>query len=147
MDCVFKELSSEDSEGLFPLLARSMSEPWTQLQLAEALALTSARGKWAFSDTDDSIGFVLGRRIADLLEIDLVGVDPGHRRKGIAAELLRVLLVEEGATGMIEARLELDATNAPARALYEQLGFVVVGERARYYPDGGDALLLSRRTP
>jgi ribosomal-protein-alanine N-acetyltransferase len=41
-------------------------------------------------------------------------------------------------------QLELAATNAPALALYQGLGFVVVGRRSRYYPDGEDALLLSR---
>jgi ribosomal-protein-alanine N-acetyltransferase len=46
--------------------------------------------------------------------------------------------------GLAEARLELAASNDPARGLYERLGFMVVGRRKRYYPDGDDALLLSR---
>ncbi len=124
-----------------------MADPWTRSQLEGALAGAGARAIWARSVASGPIGFVVARRIADLLEIDLVGVDPGHRRAGTAARLLRDLLLAEEGAGMAEARLELAASNAPARALYEQLGFVVVGRRARYYPDGGDALLLSRRAP
>lgn len=124
-----------------------MADPWTRSQLEGALAAATARAIWARLDGVGPVGFVVARRIADLLEIDLVGVDPGHRRAGIAACLLRDLLAAEEEAGMIEARLELAASNAPARALYEQLGFMVVGRRARYYPDGGDALLLSRRAP
>jgi ribosomal-protein-alanine N-acetyltransferase len=86
---------------------------------------------------------VLARRVGDLLEIDLVGVRRSMRRRGIAGGLLRALLAEEGQTDLAETRLEFAASNAAARALYEGLGFVVVGRRTRYYPDGDDALMLS----
>jgi ribosomal-protein-alanine N-acetyltransferase len=92
------------------------------------------------------LGFVLARRIADLLEIDLVGVRAEHRRRGIARSLLDELIEDETQAGLAEARLELAASNDPALALYESLGFMVVGRRTRYYPDGDDALLLSRIT-
>ena len=95
-------------------------------------------------DVDSAvIGFVLSRRILDLLEIDLVGVDPMSRRGGVAARLLARLIEAERVAGLVEARLELSASNSAASALYAGLGFVVVGRRPRYYPDGSDALLLT----
>ena len=40
--------------------------------------------------------------------------------------------------------LEVRASNAPARALYERLGFAVAGVRRRYYHDNGeDAVLMT----
>jgi ribosomal protein S18 acetylase RimI-like enzyme len=39
---------------------------------------------------------------------------------------------------------DLRASNRSAHALYAGLGFVVVGTRSRYYPDGEDATLLTR---
>jgi ribosomal-protein-alanine N-acetyltransferase len=38
--------------------------------------------------------------------------------------------------------LEVASGNQAARALYERAGFIRVGRRARYYPNGGDALVL-----
>jgi ribosomal-protein-alanine N-acetyltransferase len=38
--------------------------------------------------------------------------------------------------------LEVAADNKAANALYAGAGFVQVGERRGYYPDGGDALVL-----
>jgi ribosomal-protein-alanine N-acetyltransferase len=44
--------------------------------------------------------------------------------------------------------LEVEENNAPARRLYERIGFTVVGRRERYYkqPDGEqwNALLMRR---
>jgi ribosomal protein S18 acetylase RimI-like enzyme len=79
----------------------------------------------------------------DLIEIDIVAVHPGHRRRGIARRLLASLMGEARRCGLREARLELATDNEEALSLYTGLGFVVVGRRARYYPDGSDALLLS----
>jgi len=89
-------------------------------------------------------GFVVARRIVDVLEIDLVAVRPSVRRRGIARALINDLLDHEIVSGLAEARLELASGNHEARLLYLGLRFVVVGRRTRYYPDGEDALLLSR---
>ena len=88
----------------------------------------------------------LTARIVDLLEIDLVGVQTEHGRRGIAQMLLDELIEDETRAGLAEARLELAASSDPALGLYTGPGFMVVGRRTRYYPDGDDALLLSRIT-
>jgi ribosomal-protein-alanine N-acetyltransferase len=38
--------------------------------------------------------------------------------------------------------LEVRSDNAPALALYERFGFMRISQRPKYYPDGGDALIL-----
>ncbi|NVN31455.1 ribosomal-protein-alanine acetyltransferase, partial [Endobacter medicaginis] len=38
--------------------------------------------------------------------------------------------------------IEVAAGNGPAIALYRGCGFVEVGRRRRYYPDGDDALVM-----
>jgi ribosomal protein S18 acetylase RimI-like enzyme len=142
-------VNASDLDALTVLVARALDSPWRRGALEAAFEARGARGLVAAfrPDGPDSsvVGFVLGRRIAELLEIDLVGVDPPHRRAGVARRLLVQLIDSEQRAGAREVRLELAASNAPARALYEALGFVVVGRRARYYPDGDDALLLTRR--
>ena len=141
------------SEAIHRLATRAMDHPWTASQIASALAsefaclmLHSAAGASEAADAKlDLTGFVLGRRVAvDLVEIDLVAVDPDHRRQGIGRDLLEELIASEAAVGVREFNLELASQNAAALALYSSAGFVVVGRRSRYYPDGDDALLLTR---
>ncbi len=141
-------VKASDLGALTALVARVLASPWPRSTIEQALAAPGARGALAVfrPDGPDSAlaGFVLARRGGELLEIDLVGVDPAHRRSGLARRLLSGMIASEHRAGAGEVHLELAASNDPARALYEGLGFVVVGRRARYYPDGDDALLLTR---
>jgi ribosomal-protein-alanine N-acetyltransferase len=137
----------EDLAALVPVVRACFADGWGESALASALRGREARAWVVLREAGpDSalVGFVLARRITELVEIDLVGVEPRARRDGVAARLLKRLLEVEAGEGLVEARLELSSQNAPAAALYAALGFVVVGRRPRYYPDGSDALLLSR---
>jgi len=73
-----------------------------------------------------------------------VVVDPTHRRMGIGAGLLASVtckLVEAGVDGI---HLEVRKGNRSAILFYERMGFQRFSEIKRYYPDGEDALVLTR---
>jgi [ribosomal protein S18]-alanine N-acetyltransferase len=147
LDGLIRRAGIDDLERLRTVARACFPDSWGETALAGALLCRGARAWLALRDETSGsavIGFVLARRIVDLLEIDLVGVDPDSRRGGVAARLLAQLLDVERGEGLAEARLELSTTNSAAAGLYASQGFVVVGRRPRYYPDGSDALLLSR---
>lgn len=142
-----RRAESGDLGGLAPLVAACFEAGWSASALRSALAAPGARA-WLAQEGEEGpgavVGFVLARGIVDVIEIDLVGVAPGARRRGLARALLRAALEAARREGCVEARLELSDRNEAAAMLYAGLGFVVVGRRPRYYPDGSDALLLSR---
>jgi ribosomal-protein-alanine N-acetyltransferase len=119
------------------VLEQTLSDRATRVRIASDASRHGALGP--------ALGFLVGRRVADFVEIDLLGVAAEARRKGCARALIDELVVSERAEGAREFRLELRDSNDSARSLYEAQGFVVVGRRSRYYPDGEDALLLTRR--
>ena len=45
-----------------------------------------------------------------------------------------------------ESLLEVRVSNAPARSLYERLGFQVIGTRKEYYDDPVEDALVMRRS-
>lgn len=152
MGWLIRAAENADLEPLVGLVAACFDPPWSRASIEGALADRAARTRVAWSTGDVAGtggsspvlgGFVLARRILDEVEIDLVGVAPDLRRQRLAVRLLEALLEDERRAGARVAQLELSAANAPAAALYASLGFVVVGRRPRYYPDGSDALLLS----
>ena len=88
-------------------------------------------------------GFIVWRAVADEAEIITIGVHPDARRSGIAAAMLGIMEADLKKRGVKHIFLEVAADNAPARALYEQNGFVQIGVRPRYY-DGVDAIMMRK---
>ena len=70
------------------------------------------------------------------LEID-------QRGRGIGRRLLRAGIDWAHATGAEEVLLEVEVDNAPARGLYESLGFRPLARRADYYGPGLHALVMA----
>ncbi|MDR1490407.1 MAG: GNAT family N-acetyltransferase [Desulfovibrio sp.] len=79
------------------------------------------------------------------VEIYNIATRAGHRRRGCAEELLKLVLSAAAALNLKKALLEVRSGNAPALALYKALGFTLTGRRKGYYAQSGeDALLLER---
>jgi ribosomal-protein-alanine N-acetyltransferase len=80
------------------------------------------------AETDDAVaGFLVTRETAPgETEILNMAVDPAMRQRGIGKKLLAAAL---GGAVFLEVR----DSNAPARALYESVGFRIVGRRRGYY--------------
>ncbi len=96
------------------------------------------------------LGFAVGKVILSTAEgvgeIESVAVGGAARRRGVGRALCETLVgwCREQGVGVIE--LEVRAGSDGAIALYEGLGFVVVGRRGGYYRDPDeDAVLMQLR--
>jgi len=88
-------------------------------------------------------GILISRTAAAELEILNLAVGRGQRRKGVASHLGNVRLEKAFADGVLKVYLEVRASNAPAFAFYESLGFQICGRRTGYYRDPAeDAVLM-----
>lgn len=110
-------------------------EPWDEAAFA---ALLGQAGVLAL--IYGQAGFIMLRAVLDEAEVLTIGVL--EKRRGIGAALLAEGLRRLQKNGVRVVHLEVAASNAPARALYEKQGFVTGGLRKAYYNNGGDALLL-----
>ena len=75
-----------------------------------------------------------------------IALRPPDRRRGLGRRLLPVVIEGAREAGARTLFLEVGADNPPARALYEAMGFRVIGGRAAYYRRGegpaADALIM-----
>jgi [ribosomal protein S18]-alanine N-acetyltransferase len=111
----------------------------------EAIMLAARRDRPDPLKGSRLIGFAAARINADELHINNIGVRPESRRRGVGGALLGACLDIAARRGARLAVLEVRASNAAARALYERLGFAVVGERRRYYKEPvEDALIMTK---
>lgn len=78
---------------------------------------------------------------AHLLDI---AVEKEERRRGIGTSLLRVLIDRFKKRGVGSIKLEVRTQNIGAREFYQSLGFKKNGLKENYYPDGDDALVMTK---
>lgn len=138
----------EDAEALAALDALVNPSPWTPAQFLDACAGgDSTEVALVLEESGQVIGFVVYSRVLDDGSIHSMAVHPRWQRRGRGSTLLSEALARLRADGASRCQLELRASNAAARALYEALGFVPDGVRRNYYPQAvgrEDALLMSR---
>jgi ribosomal-protein-alanine N-acetyltransferase len=94
----------------------------------------------------EGLAFIRWRAIHVVGEAELIrlAVAPTARRKGLGRLLMQASEVALKTHGITDLHLEVRSANTPARALYEDQGWVLKGLRKGYYRDGEDAALYSR---
>ena len=115
------------------------AEAWSESAIALLLALPGS-----YAHHIPAIGFVMARVAADEAEVLTLAVVPEARGEGHGTVLMMMALTGALSRGANAMFLEVSTANIPARALYTASGFTEIGRRARYYPDGSDALVLRR---
>lgn len=130
-----------DVDALLELQAAWPSLPrWSRNHFAAELS-----GLWVAEEGGRLMGYASLRTVPPEAEVTVVAVAPDRLRRGVARRLLERLHERAAEAGCVVIGLEVSAANAPAIALYGDMGYQVVGRRKRYYPDGSDALLMTRR--
>jgi len=128
-------------------------DPWTKKTLAEMLAQDSTHIMIVYkpedkADNNKVIGYCLYQVIFEQAEILRIGTHPDYQRQSIASQLFATLNNELINNKVESLLLEVRADNAPALALYERQGFVVIHKRKSYYQlphrPAIDALIMQR---
>jgi ribosomal-protein-alanine N-acetyltransferase len=139
-----RRLSPLDLDAIDAIERRAYQTPWSRSMFAAELAKRSSICLGAFEE-EQLIGYVINARYVDAWHVMNVAVDPDHRRRGVASELLgRLFELTDDGQGR-GYTLEVRVSNLHAITLYEKLGFVRQGVRPGYYTDNReDALIMWR---
>jgi ribosomal-protein-alanine N-acetyltransferase len=142
-----RSLRGADAPAMAAIHAEGFHRAWGAHEIAPMLCDAAVTGQGIGPASGVLYGFVLSRRAADEAEILSIAVARRRRGAGLAGRLLQAHLGRLAAQGAHSLFLEVDQDNAPARALYDRLGFVEVGRRPGYYrrADGGQAMALVMR--
>lgn len=141
----FEPLTLARLDVLLDVEVRAYSHPWTRGNFIDALA-SGYEAQLLMAD-DVLIGYFVAMQGVDEVHLLNLTVAPEHQRQGWARLLLDALAVWSRGRGAQWLWLEVRASNARARSIYEAHGYRFVGERKRYYPaDHGqreDAVVMS----
>ena len=120
------------------------SDPWSENSVASELHNKLAL--WLVAEEEGEVaGYIGSQTVMDETDMMNVAVHPDQRRKGIAEALVLSLVEELKQKGSRCLTLEVRASNAPAIALYEKLGFSQIGRRKNYYRNPREDALILRK--
>ena len=120
------------------------SDPWSENSIA--YELTSRLSYWLVAVEDGQVvGYIGSQSVLGEADMMNVAVHPDHRRKGIAEALVLALSRDLKERDNVCLTLEVRASNDPAIALYEKLGFSQVGLRKNYYRNPKEDALILRK--
>jgi len=137
-------LTPDDLAQAFAIECRSHAFPWSEKTFA------SNQGERFINlrlDADGRmVAFAITQVVLDEASLFNIAVDPAFQRRGFGRQLLQHLIDELIKRDVLTLWLEVRASNLPAIALYEQLGFNQVSRRPNYYPTASgreDAILMA----
>lgn len=137
-------LTPDDLAQAFAIERRSHAFPWSEKTFA------SNQGERFINlrlDADGKmVAFAITQVVLDEASLFNIAVDTDFQRRGYGRQLLQHLIDELIKRNVLTLWLEVRASNLPAIALYEQLGFNQVSRRPNYYPTASgreDAILMA----
>ncbi len=133
----------EDLPDILKIEEESSPNPWKRSFFEDELSNDSSTILiFRLDHGDEMAGFLVFRKIGDIVEVNNVGVKKDFRRKGVATSLLSNLLERSKREKVVSIFLEVRAKNKEAVRLYKKLGFGYLSIRKGYYSKPKDDALI-----
>lgn len=129
---------SEMEKECFP------EEPWSYKMLVSGFESENFWGVVA-EDEGEIAGYGGITIAADSADVENIAVAEPYRNSGIATSVLTELCNLAKSKGAEKIFLEVRVSNTPALRLYLKNGFAGVYARTRYYTNGEDCLVMSKK--
>ena len=134
-------MNESHTAAVAELEKQNFSEPWPEIAVRSEL--TNKLSLWLVALEDgEVVGYVGSQTVLQEADMMNIAVADSHRRRGIARMLVEELIRQLDA---YQLTLEVRASNVPAIALYENLGFTQVGLRKNYYHKPKEDALILRK--
>ena len=125
-------MNDDHCEAVAELEKICFSDPWSLKSVRSEL--DNPLSLWLVAVEEDRVaGYIGSQSVLGESDMMNVAVHPDFRRQGIGQMLVTALGDELKKAGNRCLTLEVRASNAPAIAMYQKLGFEQVGLRKNYY--------------
>ena len=135
------KLSIENIEEIVNIEQSAFDNPWTRNQFIESYKKVNRYLNYVYNDTTKVIGYLISEIILDEVHLYKIVVSKKKQRNKVGSKLLNFMIEECKKLNKIRVCLEVDSQNCNAIKLYEQFGFLTVGNRNKYYGNN-DAILM-----
>lgn len=133
-----------DLKAVAAIEQSSYHTPWDKDQLEALLIQPDVEG-WGLYLGNRIVAYGILRYRTRHAFLETLTVDRRYRRRGYASSLVNYLCERAARHGSRCLVLEVHESNLPAQLLLKRLRFTVTKVLRRYFEDGSDAYLMTRR--
>lgn len=123
----------KDLAGIAALEMTVFSHPWNEEMVASSIQGTYDHVKIFETAEGEIAGYIIYSAVCDSADLLRVAVSTGSRRCGIGRKLMEAMIDDCKDRDVQSIFLEVRESNAAAIAMYEQLGFMKISTRKKYY--------------
>lgn len=128
---MIRTMVSQDLAQVSAIERQVEFHPWSERQFQESL--DAGQRCTVMVDGEKVVGFCILQPVLDEANLLLMAIDPNYQRQGRGLVMLEESIALLGEQ-CVMIFLEVRASNHPAIALYEKVGFHQMGMRKNYYP-------------
>jgi ribosomal-protein-alanine N-acetyltransferase len=140
---VIEEMTLDDISVVQEIEREIFLTPWPRNAYRRELLQNKMASYIVLRDRDEIIGYAGLWKMHDEAHVTTVGVRRADQGRGYGMALMVALIDRAYALNSRWMTLEVRASNYGAMAMYEKLGFKVIGRRRGYYTDDGeDAVVM-----
>jgi ribosomal-protein-alanine N-acetyltransferase len=140
---VIEEMTLDDVVAVQEIEREIFLTPWPRNAYQRELLQNKMASYIVLRDRDEIIGYAGLWKMHDEAHVTTVGVRRHDQGKGFGIALMLALIGRAYTLNSRWMTLEVRASNHGAMAMYEKLGFKVIGRRRGYYTDDGeDAVVM-----
>lgn len=129
----FVPLTEAWLDTLLPVEQQAYSHPWTRGNFIDALA-AGYEAQLLIDAQQRLLGYFVAMTVLDEVHLLNLTVAPAHQGQGWARVILDGLALWSRQRQAAWLWLEVRASNARARSIYEKHGYQQIAERKNYYP-------------
>jgi ribosomal-protein-alanine N-acetyltransferase len=144
LELVIRPMTITDLDEVLVIEQLSFPVPWIRNHFLHEI---SAPHSYPFVALCNGVvtGYVCLTSLFEEAQILDIAVDPQQRGLGIALMLMEFAIGVARDKGAEILALEVRSSNTPAISLYERIGFIRTGCRAKYYEGRDDAVLMGKK--
>lgn len=140
---IVRAMTLDDIPAILAIEEVSFPVPWTEQSFISELKDNYLARYYCLEIEKDVIGYMGLWIVMGEAHITNIAIWPGCRGKGWGEYLLKSVMNEMFAAGVLRITLEVRVSNTTAQNLYTKLGFKPAGLRKKYYSDNQeDAVIM-----
>ena len=141
---MFEQMKHEDLQAVSQLESQCFIEPWNIEDCRRELDENPFSNGWLLKENDQIVAYAFLWETFEMAQLARIGVDPALRKRGFAKEMMQHLCQRAKEAECEFMTLEVRASNQAAIHLYEGCSFIQVNVSKGYYPNGEDAIVMTK---